>query len=299
MQITILENNIKDSLTIYKGISTAVLLCKTIGLEIVPTYKTINKALTSKPLKSDVVETGYMVDEQPILDSVDGSEDIACMIYDWSLVNPRPTNPVTTTIKKGNAVPMQIPEEWYGGFDNVLTEFFLHELCHALYFLTGTPNDQTHFKYSYPEYVQKSNEDYYLFLIKSLVPAWNIYKSKIQSMETYLNFNPKSDPNMIGVSPIVMNIAQKVRTTTGLPMKLTSGLRSVQKNTEVGGEPNSAHLRGLALDFAVTNQTRQVFLNALITCGTSVFIEDCPDHLHFDIDSSIHNLGDMIVSQKG
>ena len=154
------------------------------------------------------------------------------------------------------------------------------------YYLNDYPEDPT------SNYAQTFNQ------IKLYLPKLLAITYPTQ-MKTYLNFNPKSDPYMVGVDSRVMDIAQKVRTATGISMRLTSGLRTTAQNNAAGGVSNSAHLKGLALDFAITNQTRQAFLKALLTCGTPIFIEDCPDHIHFDIDSSIHPLGDMIVSQNG
>ena len=91
----------------------------------------------------------------------------------------------------------------------------------------------------------------------------------------------------------------KARDIAGVPFVITSGFRTEVENKAVGGVANSAHLKGMAADIAVTNQTRQKVLLGLLTCGVSVFIEDCPQHIHCDINSSIHTLGDAIISQNG
>ena len=200
--------------------------------------------------------------------------------------------------------------------DPYTNDYIVHELHHALVYILNVnfglnKSNQTMIRdymdldfQGRPYYLNNDRENPQ----SNHAQTWSqikLYLSKLLTityptqMKTYLNFNPKSDPYMIGVDSKVMDIAQKIRTATGIPMKLTSGLRTVAQNNTAGGVSNSAHLKGLALDFAITNQTRQAFLKALLTCGTPVFIEDCPDHLHFDIDSSIHPLGDMIVSQNG
>ena len=115
-------------------------------------------------------------------------------------------------------------------------------------------------------------------------------------MPTYKYFNPTQDPLMVGVVPVVMEIADKARGIAGVPFKITSGLRTVAQNQAAGGVSNSAHLTGQALDIAVTDQTRQAILKGLLTCGVPVFVEDALNHIHFDNDSSIHALGTMIVS---
>lgn len=211
----------------------------------------------------------------------------------------------------GYTDPMKLvpSNTYYAIARNENNNYFIHEMHHAICLILN-------FKYNKDVKdfmdIDSQGRPYYLNdqpdnPLSNYAQTWEQIKpylsilnnTNMATTKTYANFNPKSDPYMIGVSPLVMDIAQKVRTKTGLVMKLTSGLRTVAKNTQVGGVSNSSHLKGLALDFSVTNSTRQIFLNALINCGTPVFIEDCPDHIHFDIDSSIHKLGDMIISQNG
>ena len=44
---------------------------------------------------------------------------------------------------------------------------------------------------------------------------------------------------------------QKLREAWGRPLTVTSGYRCARHNAEVGGVPNSRHMRGLAADVAV------------------------------------------------
>lgn len=77
----------------------------------------------------------------------------------------------------------------------------------------------------------------------------------------------------------------------GVSFVITSGLRSIEKNESVTGSvPDSAHLKGLATDLAVSN-SHDVWL--IVTALTSVGInrigiyvdaEGQPHHVHNDVD---------------
>ena len=117
------------------------------------------------------------------------------------------------------------------------------------------------------------------------------------NMPTYKYFSPTTDPLMIGVSPVLMHIADTARGIAGVPFEITSGLRSPSQNTAVGGTSNSSHLSGLALDLACSDDaTRTKMLTGLLTCGSPLFLEIAPTHLHIDIDALIHPLGLSMVS---
>jgi len=291
-----------DSKTVTEGLTMAQSLLADIGLNIEFTYKDVDLPIKAFPVSTDVVNNGHMVGIEPILNAIDGTEDIGLLIYNWHKLAPfdwgpkKPLNPLTSGYRKGKAIPMQIPEQWYGEppFPNVLTEFFLHELCHALYMLTGQFTvDKTHFQASNPAYSQQSATKYYLSLLAPLIVTWN--KMNPQT-KTYLNFNPKSDPKMVGVKDVVMDVVQKVRTMVGFPISLSSGLRTVAENTAAKGAPNSAHLKGLAVDIPCTDPVkRTALIKAILTCGTPVFLEIAVGHLHIDLDSSIHPMGNTIV----
>ncbi len=315
MKITILENNILSDSVVKNGIAKAVQLCQGIGFPLDVTYKTTSVVLTSIPLNTDVVQNGFGVNYQPILDSVDGSEDVACMIFDWSKVAPydfssaKPMNPCQFGVKKVNATPIQIPEQWYGGYDWVLTQFFLHELCHAIYFLVGqAQNDVTH-NFSRSAYSQKQQTDYYLYLITTLIPAWNKYKTgqstqKIpkptqpiaQSVQKYQFFS-QAEIDKWKMKPELFAVLDKMRKIANTPFIITSGLRTPQENAAIGGVPNSAHLRGLAADILCMDSVkRTMMLNGILTCGVPVFLEIAQKHLHISIDTSLGNIGKSIIS---
>lgn len=53
-------------------------------------------------------------------------------------------------------------------------------------------------------------------------------------------------------------VLQMVRTIVNEPIYITSGLRTKNRNSQVGGVPNSLHLVGLAADFQIRNKSNKV-----------------------------------------
>ena len=61
---------------------------------------------------------------------------------------------------------------------------------------------------------------------------------------------------------------EEARKIAGIPFKITSGYRTKEHNTKVGGVPNSSHLIGVAADIAVSSGSeRYIILNALLKAG--------------------------------
>lgn len=84
-----------------------------------------------------------------------------------------------------------------------------------------------------------------------------------------------------------VDVCQRIRDAWGKPMTITSGVRSQRKNAEVGGSPNSSHLKGLAIDFAcTTSRERYLALEVLLNHPKVKRIGIGEDFIHFDIDDS-------------
>jgi len=134
---------------------------------------------------------------------------VACLVFDESKVTgERPTNPVHNGILFDKTTVIQVPTYWFNdytkkdivSYPEVFTQYFLHELCHAWYFLTNTQidpdlEDETH-------NVIMNNvtpTNYYLSLIKKLSPYYSKFTDGDTGVAYKLNKNLKPGDSGIEV----------------------------------------------------------------------------------------------------
>jgi len=94
----------------------------------------------------------------------------------------------------------------------------------------------------------------------------------------------------IRIDPFIPRLCQAIRTAWGAPVYITSGVRSIEHNSNVGGAPNSSHLRGLAVDISDNNKGemlsskfRYVAMMTLVNMNIGrIGLADT--FIHFDID---------------
>lgn len=113
--------------------------------------------------------------------------------------------------------------------------------------------------------------------------TWQKIASQAQPIAVTSFKEPSDDVD--GVNPYLMSILQRVRTATGLPMKVTSGKRGLAENENVGGVSDSSHLAGLAIDFLANPSIQDRFKTLLRNYGIKR-IGSYPLHIHADIDLS-------------
>lgn len=202
MKIKVLTNGVKDLNDVNIGLTnTKNILSSTLPIDF--TIYQIDKTFTSQIVNSDVVHNGYSIPPQEILacKEVDGIDDIVLLIFDATKIYPQPTNPVTSGLTKGKTISIQMSEQWYSDMNNVFEEFLLHELCHALYFKTNTTPDLTHFKYDAMwngKFNQLQNNDYYLYLIKQLIPLLKPSQSPTMPQNAVLTRNSDNGTETLG-----------------------------------------------------------------------------------------------------
>lgn len=134
--------------------------------------------------------------------------------------------------------------------------------------------------------------------LQNLTPFWdNIISLNIIMPPPTTSYKHFKQSEIVGLKPEFVQILDTARGKTDVPFDITSGFRTPEQNKAAGGVANSSHTKGLAVDLKVKdNFARYKIINALMTCGSPVFIEDARSHIHVDVDSSIHALGQLMWS---
>jgi len=303
MKILILTNNVKNIDNIKAGLKLAQDRAKTVGYNLEYTFKQTDKIFTGETFNNPAVGVGAAVNPQQILAEVDGAigYKVACLIFDWNNVLPKPTNPVHHGTTKNRCTPIQIPEQWCGTplHPEVLCQYFLHELCHAGFFFAGK-NDTTH---AYlPEFGQKQRYEYYLFLLKDLKPFLEVEMPKtktpstpskpskpitLSTPSTPMPYKYFSSKEIVGLKPELVAMLDKARGIAGIPFNIVSGFRTPENNSKLKGSvKDSAHLVGLAVDIECKDSSsRFKVLDGLIKAGFTR-IGFGKTFLHADCDAS-------------
>jgi uncharacterized protein YcbK (DUF882 family) len=80
---------------------------------------------------------------------------------------------------------------------------------------------------------------------------------------------------------------QIARDLAGIPFHINSGFRTPEHNAKVGGQPNSAHLRGFACDIATSSpNSKFIILKSLLNAGF-LRIGVYETFIHCDTDPSL------------
>lgn len=279
MKILILTQNVNMTI-VNQGLNQAKQKLTSIGFPVEFTIKETARKFSSVYFSSATQPAGYEVNPNEILaeEKVYGDFEVDCLIYDETKITPKPTNPAD------NAEVMQIPQNWFVTYPEVLCDFFLHELCHERFWATGKP-DITH-NYD-PAFSQKPRAEWYLFLLKGMLPTIvPVPPPTPTTPSPYKWFSP-AEVVMWKLIPALWQKLDEARGIAGVPFRITSGLRSIAQNQAVGGKVNSAHLTGEACDLACSDaSTRWLIMNALLKVGFNR-LEVASAHIHADISKTL------------
>jgi len=92
------------------------------------------------------------------------------------------------------------------------------------------------------------------------------------------------EKEIVGLNTGLVEMLDKAREIAGIPFVITSGLRTEEKNKEVGGVNDSSHRKGLAVDLRCRDsRSRFLIIKGLISVGFSRIGAEV-DHIHVDID---------------
>ena len=104
----------------------------------------------------------------------------------------------------------------------------------------------------------------------------------------YFTYGEFDSPDLKGsgknMSDELISMLDIARKKFGKPLKINSGYRSVPHNKNVGGKPESSHLKGLAVDIACSNSTDRFKLEGILREVRFKRIGMGSTFIHVDID---------------
>lgn len=126
-----------------------------------------------------------------------------------------------------------------------------------------------------------------LFTVQDIITLVDITPEQLQEAKKPTKWKYFAEHEVYKLDKKLVDMLDKARDIAGIPFVITSGFRTPEHNKRVGGEPNSAHLRGLAVDLRCRNSLeRHTIVNALLKVGFNR-IGLGSSFIHCDIDSTL------------
>lgn len=177
----------------------------------------------------------------------------------------------------------------------------IHELMHAFNLLLASKGvnleDPMDIMFRNGKWLQYYKNDQPDALDSNFGEAWKILTPNLSKLKGYKYFS-SAEVAKWKLKPELWRLLDKMREIANTPFVITSGFRTTQENINAAGKPNSAHLRGLAVDLLCTdNFKRSKMLKGITNFQDQIFLEQAKKHLHIDVDASIHALGQTIVEE--
>lgn len=115
----------------------------------------------------------------------------------------------------------------------------------------------------------------------ALKPVIKLKKDPISRWKYFKNYE------VIGLKTGFVDLLDKAREFAGISFVITSGLRTLEKNKEVGGSPTSAHLEGTGADIRARNwvEVRKIVDGASKAGITGITVYAESKHVHLDLKS--------------
>lgn len=181
-----------------------------------------------------------------------------------------------------------------GNFDNPIKKgsLGLHRVV-----VYGYDGDRFFYRNSWGAWGDNGNgyfdwADQELYDIMTFVDLPNEIKE--EAKKGYKYFSQK-EVDKFKLVPELWKMLDEMRDKAGTPFVISSGFRTLAQNLQAGGKPNSSHLRGLAVDIKCDdNFKRAKMLKGISPFIDNIFLEMAPSHIHIDIDSKIHPLGQVM-----
>lgn len=296
LNICIVQNNKKDYSRDYEKIRDYFFRKAKISITYTKIESNIPVTLDFQQIGSNGVRFGSAKGvKQQIEKLVPKNQDIILFVFHNNETNSVSTGwyPTSNTMRETvqDAILCQIFDN--DGFEQ--TDWFyksaVHEIMHAfammihnLGFSFRDEMDLTNVNGTLIPYWNNSDpestEGNFSRCFKNLEPYWDkIFPQKTMNKK-YKYFK---ESEVVGLKPEFVTMLDKARGIAGVPFVITSGYRTPEKNSKVGGVENSTHTTGLGADIKCTDSgVRFKMIKAFLEVGFAR-IGIYKAHIHVDM----------------